>query len=484
MSTPRYGLRIATRKPLHEAATSPATEAAGTLTISTAQAMHRMVVALGAPCAALPWYCDDYPATTPERLVLTDLHAACVSLGATCAASELDAATLAEAGKRHKTSDQSALDRAHDALVEAGATCAGSPVKENAGRPTPLRRPLTESAARLTEALHEAQYDQGGRSITFTIIRPGFNTSQTRCYTPSAVQSIAAAMIGQKMYLNHPSVSEALDRPERSLTDWVSTIEKTWVESDGRARGKAHIHAPGFQAVVENLAAAGLLDRLGASINAMGLGELGTQDGIDTFIVEAIDASDPFRSVDWVTEPGAGGRAELLEAAPGLPALPPEAPASPEESTAMTEDEKAAALAATAKMSALEAQVVALATANASMLETLQGLTGPLQEATRGRQIDTLLAQMKGGTPGAKAAAREALLTATDAPTAERVREAVRSQIQRAAEVLGQDAGVSGFGFEADVEESADEPNTAELQALFEATGLTPEQARVAITGR
>lgn len=479
MSTPRYGLRIATRKPLRETATAPATEAAGAVTTSTAQAMHRMVVALGSRCPALPWYCDDYPLTSPESLVLSDLHDSCVALGATCDPATLDAATLAEAGKRHKTSDQSALDRAHDALVEAGATCS-SGIKESVGSPA-TRQPLIESAARVVEALHEAQYDGIKRNVTFTIIQPGFNTSQTRFYTPEAVQSIAAAMLGQKMYLNHPSLSESLDRPERSLKDWVSTIEKTWVESDGRARGRAHIHDADFLAAVESLAAAGLIDRLGASINAMGLGALGTQAGCDTFIVEAIDERDPFRSVDWVTEPGAGGRAELLEAAQGSSALQPEAPPSPEEPDAMTEEEKAAAA---AKMTALEAQVAALATANATMLETLQGLAGPLQEATRGRQIDALLAQVKGGTAGAKAAAREALLADTDAPTAERAREAVRTQIQRAAEVLGQDAGVTGFGFEADGEESAGETGTAELQALFEATGLTAEQALVAIHGR
>jgi hypothetical protein len=235
-------------------------------------------------------------------------------------------ATAQEAGKRHSQIDQSALNDAFGALNDAGAVCPDCGtghvcITIDVGETTdaaPDAERITEAAPgrfieALTAPLSEAVFDAVKGEVTLTIIRPGFNATQSRYYTPAAVASVVEAMRGRKMYLDHATPTEQREQPERSVKDIAAVLTETWVAPDGSGKGKATLVHPEFRALVEQMARSGLLPQLGASINAVGTGEKAFLEGVETFRVTAIDAADPFRSVDWVTEPGAGGRAELLE---------------------------------------------------------------------------------------------------------------------------------------------------------------------------
>lgn len=112
---------------------------------------------------------------------------------------------------------------------------------------------------------------------------------------------------GTHVYLDHPSQSEAFDRPERSVRELAGTIASTPVyEGDGLY---ADVEVfPDVAPFIESRA-----DAIGMSIRAAATVEQGEADGrtgtIITGIVEGL-------SVDFVTHAGAGGRiVALLESA-------------------------------------------------------------------------------------------------------------------------------------------------------------------------
>ena len=145
--------------------------------------------------------------------------------------------------------------------------------------------------------------------IPIRIIQPGFNTSKSSFYSEQAIKDAATIFEGAKMYADHPAEG---DRPERSIRDWVAVIEGAKVSDAGNAVGRARIHAPWLKEMVSSLHSAGTLDQLGTSINAIGSGVNQVVEGHKTFLVENLIKT-VGQSVDFVTEPGAGGRAGLTE---------------------------------------------------------------------------------------------------------------------------------------------------------------------------
>jgi hypothetical protein len=148
--------------------------------------------------------------------------------------------------------------------------------------------------------------------LPIRIIQPGFNAGKGRFYSEGAVKDAARVFNDTKMYANHPTPSEEKERPERDIRDWVATLKNTRMSPQGNAIGEAHIHAGWFKEMAQNLLQTGNLNQLGTSINAIGKGSRGKVGDVDTFIVEGLTRG---RSVDFVTEPGAGGRAGLTESA-------------------------------------------------------------------------------------------------------------------------------------------------------------------------
>lgn len=164
---------------------------------------------------------------------------------------------------------------------------------------------------RETRAVAEAATLGDGSTITLTVIEAGFNRPRSRYYTEAAIRDGAGIFRGLKMYANHQTRAEEQARPEGDVWQWVASITETaYDETSKSLRATAKLIDPTFKAKVHALAEAGLLNTLGVSIRAIGAGEQATIEAVDTFRVDEFAGA---ISVDFVTEPGAGGRVELLE---------------------------------------------------------------------------------------------------------------------------------------------------------------------------
>lgn len=181
-------------------------------------------------------------------------------------------------------------------------------LKESAGR----RVVNCEVDHRIT--LHEASYDAGRGELTVALIEAGTNPAKKRHYPESTIREAAPHFAGLKMYINHPTKTEAKERPERDLRDWASTVTESWYDG-GKAMGKVAVHA-GF--LRELLADSVARKHIGLSINTQGVSEDSMIDGQKMQVVKQIvvEKGENGRksSVDWVTEAGARGRViEVLE---------------------------------------------------------------------------------------------------------------------------------------------------------------------------
>ncbi|MFI7630262.1 hypothetical protein [Microbispora rosea] len=112
---------------------------------------------------------------------------------------------------------------------------------------------------------------------------------------------------GTHAYFDHPTATEAAERPERSLRDLAG-----WLVTDARFEGDG-LYAemevfPHYREIVESMA-----DAIGLSIRASGTVEYGEVAGRSGPVLTGFTEA---QSVDFVTAAGAGGRlVQLLESA-------------------------------------------------------------------------------------------------------------------------------------------------------------------------
>ncbi|MCJ7829322.1 MAG: ChaB family protein [Dehalococcoidia bacterium] len=156
--------------------------------------------------------------------------------------------------------------------------------------------------------LTEAKLDKGIAKIT--VIQAGFNTSKDRYYPLDTLCRDYSVFEGLKMYADHPSESDEINRPERSIRDWVATLKNVHMDKD-KVVGEAQIVEPWMQEKLATLRDKGLLPEMGVSINAVGAASEATIEGTKTNYIERIARG---RSVDFVTEAGAGGLVQMYEA--------------------------------------------------------------------------------------------------------------------------------------------------------------------------
>lgn len=129
-------------------------------------------------------------------------------------------------------------------------------------------------------------------------------------YPASTIESAVQRKVwpkGTHVYLDHPGVGEATDRPERSLRDLVGVLasDAVWNPTTGAAEAEARIYSP-YRPLLEEMA-----DDIGLSIRASGTIEMGEADDFKGPIVTALHEA---ASVDFVTKAGRGGRVlEVLE---------------------------------------------------------------------------------------------------------------------------------------------------------------------------
>lgn len=157
------------------------------------------------------------------------------------------------------------------------------------------------------EATAVAPTRLGGRRIKATLITPGAGSSGY--YPAETLQQAARDRVfgkGLHIYTDHPSATEAMDRPERSVRDLAGrlTEDARWDPSVQALVAEAEIF-PAFAELVTALEGV-----IGMSIRAQGDVEAGTVDGRPVRkITRLVNAE----SVDLVTKAGRGGTYEVLE---------------------------------------------------------------------------------------------------------------------------------------------------------------------------
>lgn len=149
-------------------------------------------------------------------------------------------------------------------------------------------------------------------TIPLKLIQPGWGSSG---YYPADVLEKDGPKVftkGLKMFWNHPTAMEESDRPEGDLNSLAAElIDNARFEVNGADGPGLYANAKvfeAFQSPINDLA-----QHIGVSIRAMGPAVMGAAEGKQGPIIQGIKAA---RSVDFVTQPGAGGKIlELFEAA-------------------------------------------------------------------------------------------------------------------------------------------------------------------------
>ena len=112
---------------------------------------------------------------------------------------------------------------------------------------------------------------------------------------------------GTKVFMNHPSLNEASDRPERDIHQLAGKLVSDAVFREGALYADIKFYSH-YAPIIKEMA-----DDVGLSIHALGQAYAGEADGRKGMIIESLVA-DPLTSVDVVTVAGAGGKfISLLE---------------------------------------------------------------------------------------------------------------------------------------------------------------------------
>jgi len=156
--------------------------------------------------------------------------------------------------------------------------------------------------------LTEANFDKGRAQVI--VIKAGFNATSDRYYPLEVLKRDYGIFEGQKMYADHPTDAEDKARPERSIKDWVATLTEVKCDDNGVVTGIAEVIEPWLMQKLASLRDKQMLSEMGISINAVGSATKGTIEGKETLVIEKLVAA---RSVDFVTEPGAGGIVTFYE---------------------------------------------------------------------------------------------------------------------------------------------------------------------------
>lgn len=235
---------------------------------------------------------------------------------------------LREVGKRNAARDQTRIQAAHDVLHDLGATHTKGKTyagMQESAAPAPEPEPILEGAAaapfRFREAsgpdelitLAEAKpiFDDAARTVWVTPIKPGWGNSRDNNYYPT--KTLKEAVDGgkfnhAKMFMDHPRKSDEKDLPERSVKDWFATTrEAVWDDKAQEPRVPIKVHD---QAVYDRFQEAP--EQIAFSVLGGGVGRPGAVEGKKGRIVESITN---LRSLDWVTEAGAGGQLAFAESA-------------------------------------------------------------------------------------------------------------------------------------------------------------------------
>lgn len=168
------------------------------------------------------------------------------------------------------------------------------------------RQNLTEAGAH-TEILER----NSDGSLLVQVITPGWGSSGY--YSAPVLEAAANDKVwpkGTHMYFDHPSATEASDRPERSVKDLAAVLSEDARWDASGSRVLARVDPVGLGKTV--LADEAFRKAVACSVRASAEMEIGEAEGRSGWIVEKIHPG-TFNSVDFVTHAGRGGM--ILEAA-------------------------------------------------------------------------------------------------------------------------------------------------------------------------
>ncbi len=177
--------------------------------------------------------------------------------------------------------------------------------------------PITEAKKSKQEAitgdyiqLIESAISEDG-TIPIKIIGPGWGNSGY--YSAEVLERDAGIYKeGTKMYWNHPTSSEEIERPERSLSDLAGVlVSEGAFDAEGSSGPGVYANAKVFGQYENQLSE--MAPHIGLSHIAGGMAKAGEAEGKSGVIIENLNVAE---SVDFVTEPGAGGKIiQLFESA-------------------------------------------------------------------------------------------------------------------------------------------------------------------------
>ncbi len=139
------------------------------------------------------------------------------------------------------------------------------------------------------------------------IIQSGWGSSGY--YTPELLSQFGPQVFkaGTKVYMNHPTLSEEADRPERDVHELAGKLVSDAIFKEGALYGDIQFYSH-YAPIISEMA-----EDVGLSIRAYGEARMGEADGRQGPIIETLVES-PLTSVDVVTVAGAGGKfVSLLE---------------------------------------------------------------------------------------------------------------------------------------------------------------------------
>lgn len=172
--------------------------------------------------------------------------------------------------------------------------------------------PVVEDRPEASEVVELGEAVKGtGRRRKIQLIQAGW--SKNGRYYPAEVLAEAARNrifpAGTPMYADHPTLSEKIERPERSIRDLAARLDSDARYENGRLVSEATSFGT-WNAVLNG--PDGLAENVEVSVRCFGELTEGTAEGREGLIVSKITEG---RSVDFVTEGAAGGKVlELLEA--------------------------------------------------------------------------------------------------------------------------------------------------------------------------
>lgn len=139
------------------------------------------------------------------------------------------------------------------------------------------------------------------------IIQSGWGSSGYYSESLLATDGPKVFKKGTKVFMNHPSIAEASDRPERDVHQLAGKLVSDAVFQEGALYGEVKFYSHYAPIIRE------MYEDVGLSIHALGTAVVGEAEGREGPIVEAL-IEDPLTSVDVVTVAGAGGKfISLLE---------------------------------------------------------------------------------------------------------------------------------------------------------------------------